>query len=53
MRRETKKREARKGLKTVEKDGKIKYVEDDRFEGISKEVKRLLKYRNKTITQLE
>jgi hypothetical protein len=40
-------------MKTVEKDGKVKYVEDDRFEGISKEVKNLLKYRNKTITQLE
>ena len=45
-----KKRENRKGLKTVEKDGKVKYVEDDRFEGVSKDVKRLLRYRNKTIS---
>lgn len=50
MRKEKKRREGRKGLKTVEKDGKVKYVEDDRFEGISKEVKKLLRYRNKTIT---
>lgn len=37
-------------MKTIEKDGKVKYVEDDRFEGISKEVKKLLRYRSKTIT---
>jgi hypothetical protein len=34
-------------------DGKVKYVEDDRFEGMTKEVKGLLKYRNKTISSLE
>lgn len=53
MRKETKKREARKGLKTIEKDGKVKYIEDDRFEGISKDVKKLMRYRNKTVTALE
>jgi len=37
----------------VEKDGKIKYVEDDRFEGVSKDVKKLLRYRIKTIQNLE
>ena len=31
-------------------DGTVTYVEDDRFDGVSKEVKSLLKYRNKTIT---
>ena len=46
MRKDIKKREGRSGLKTVEGgDGKIKYVEDDRFEGVSKEVKKLLRYR--------
>ena len=40
-------------MKAVEKDGKIKYVEDDRFEGVSKDVKKLLRYRSKTINQLE
>jgi hypothetical protein len=35
--------------KAVEKDGKVKYVEDDRFEGVSKDVKKLLRYRSKTI----
>jgi DHHC palmitoyltransferase len=30
-----------------------KYVEDDRFEGISKDIKSLLKYRNKTIGALD
>jgi hypothetical protein len=50
VRKEIKKREARKGMKTIEKDGKLKYVEDDRFEGVSKEVKKLLRYRNKTIS---
>jgi hypothetical protein len=50
---EIKKRETRKELKTVEKDGKVKYVEDDRFEGVSKDVKKLLRYRTKTIQNLE
>jgi hypothetical protein len=51
MRKEIKKREHRSGIKTVEgDDGKITYVEDDRFEGVSKEVKKLLRYRSKTIT---
>jgi hypothetical protein len=40
-------------LKTVEKDGKVVYVEDDRFEGVSKDVKKLLRYKNKTISALE
>ncbi len=54
MRKDIKKRENRSGLKTVEgEDGKIKYVEDDRFEGVSKEVKKLLRYRSKTATNLE
>jgi hypothetical protein len=53
LRLEIKKRETRKELKTVEKDGKVKYVEDDRFEGVSKDVKKLLKYRTKTIQSLE
>ena len=34
-------------------DGKVKFVEDDRFEGVSKDVKRLLRYRNQTMTSLE
>lgn len=33
--------------------GKMKYVEDDRFEGVSKDVKKLLRYRSKTVSQLE
>ena len=38
-------------MKTVEgENGKIKYVEDDRFEGVGKEVKKLLRYRSKTIS---
>lgn len=54
MRKEIKKREARKeALKAVEQNGKIKYIEDDRFEGVSKDVKKLLRYRSKTIGQLE
>lgn len=40
-------------MKTVEKDGKVVYVEDDRFEGVSKDVKKLLRYKNKTISALE
>jgi hypothetical protein len=46
-----KKREARKSItQEVEgDDGQVRYVEDDRFEGMSADVKRLLKYRNKTI----
>lgn len=54
MRKEIKKREGRSELKTVEgKNGKPKYVEDDRFEGVSKDVKKLLRYRSKTIGSLE
>ena len=54
LRKDRKQREARKGLKTEEKDGgQLKYVEDDRFEDVSKDVKKLLRYRNKTIGQLE
>lgn len=55
IRKELKKREARKDMqKAVEgENGRVTYVEDDRFEGMSAEVKKLLKYRNKTITQLE
>lgn len=54
LRKEIKKREARKdAVKAVEKDGKVKYVEDDRYEGVSKDVKKLLRYRSKTIGQLE
>lgn len=37
----------------MEQNGKIKYVEDDRYEGVSKDVKKLLRYRSKTIGQLE
>lgn len=37
----------------MEKEGKVHYVDDDRFEGVSKEVKKLLRYRNKTIGALE
>jgi hypothetical protein len=33
--------------------GKVKYVEDDRFEGVSSDVKKLLRYRNKTLTDVE
>ena len=47
-----KQREARKSMAQEVHDdstGKVTYVEDDRFEGMSKEVKGLLKYRNKTI----
>ena len=54
MRKDIKKREHRKGMKTEEgEDGKVKYVEDDRFEGVSPDVKKLLKYRSKTVTELE
>ncbi len=51
-RKELKKREARKGISRAvqEEDGSVKIVDDDRFEGMSSEVKKLLKYRNKTIT---
>ncbi len=50
MRKEIKKREARsEAVKAVEKDGKVKYVEDDRFEGVSKDVKKILRYRSKTV----
>lgn len=50
MRKEIKQREARKeAVKAVEQNGKIKYVEDDRYEGVSKDVKKLLRYRSKTI----
>ena len=53
-RKAIKKREHRTGMKTKEgKDGKVTYVEDDRFEGVSKDVKKLLRYRSKTIGQLE
>ena len=31
----------------------MQYVEDDRFEGMSKDIKSLLKYRNKTINSLD
>jgi len=50
-----KSREARKDInKSVEDEsGNIRYVEDDRFDGMSKEVKSLLKYRNKSISSLE
>lgn len=37
----------------MEKEDGKKYVEDDRFEGVSVEVKKLLKYRSKTIGNLE
>lgn len=53
LRKDLKQRESRKELKTVEKKGKESYVEDDRFEGVSKDVKKLLKYRVKTINNLE
>jgi hypothetical protein len=52
IRKELKQREAKKDIKqAVEgEDGTVTYVEDDRFDGVSKEVKSLLKYRNKTVT---
>ncbi|CDW73363.1 dhhc zinc finger domain containing protein [Stylonychia lemnae] len=54
MRKELKDRESRtEAVKTVEQNGKIKYVEDDRYEGVSKDVKKLLRYRSKTVSQLE
>jgi hypothetical protein len=53
LRKELKKREARKGIKNTDKDGTKTYVEDDRFEDVSKDVKKLLRYRNKTISNLE
>ena len=37
----------------VEKEDGKKYVEDDRYEGASADVKKLLKYRSKTISNLE
>lgn len=54
-RKELKKRETRKGInRAVEgDDGRIQFVEDDRFEGMSSEVKKLLKYRSKSISSLE
>ncbi len=60
LRKDIKQREGKKGLKSEdgnvgvnEKGEKVHYVEDDRFEGISKDVKSLLKYRNKTIGALD
>ena len=54
-RKELKDREHRSGISEVKdsESGTVKYVEDDRFEHVSKEVKKLLRYRTKTITQLE
>jgi len=34
-------------MTTIEKDGKLQYVEDDRFEGLSKEIKKLMRYRER------
>lgn len=48
-----KQREARKAIRSGEKDGTVKYVEDDRFEGVSTDVKKLLRYRSKTVAALE
>ena len=59
MRKEIKKREGKKGLKIADaKDSHQSskggdFVEDDRFEGMSKDVKSLLKYRNKTLSALD
>lgn len=53
MRKETKKREHKSELKMVEKPDGKKYVEDDRFEYASTDVKKLLRYRSKTISNLE
>jgi hypothetical protein len=53
MRKDLKKREARKGLRVKEENGKKSYVEDDRFDGLSKDVKKLLRYRAQTIHSLE
>ena len=33
--------------------GEEQYVKEDRFEGMSKEVKSLLKYRSKTVSSLD
>ena len=49
MRKDIKKREHRSELKVVEKEDGKQYVEDDRYEGVSTEVKKLLRYRSKTI----
>ena len=60
LRKDIKQREGKKGIKNPEgapnvgeRGEKVQYVEDDRFEGISKDVKSLLKYRNKTIGALD
>lgn len=52
LRKEQKSREGKRGItRHVEgDDGQVQEVDDDRFEGVSPEVKRLLKYRSKTIT---
>jgi hypothetical protein len=55
LRKETKHRENRKAVKVIIEgeetttDDSDK-VEDDRFEGLQKDVKRLIKYRTKTVT---
>lgn len=50
MRKELKDRESRtEAVKTIQHNGKTKYVEDDRYEGVSKDVKKLLRYRSKTV----
>lgn len=53
IRKELKQREARRGLPSKQGQDPSLFVEDDRFEGHSTEVKRLLRYRNKTVTALE
>ena len=56
LRKEVKNRESRKAAKVAlnEKGEAIKEAEeDDRFEGLQKDVKRLMKYRTKTMKNLE
>ena len=51
IRKDTKQREHRKAAVLNLTDDKA--VEDDRFDGLQKDVKRLMKYRTKTIKELE
>ena len=58
LRKENKQREHRKAVKVALDEGtdaktSRREVEDDRFEGLQPDVKRLMKYRDKTMSQLK
>lgn len=53
LRKEIKNRESRKAAKVNTGDGPHHEVEDDRFEGLERDVKKLLKYKTKTMDSLK